>query len=125
MPFSRILSLLDKFRTMVNVSGRGTAWCPLWIILTSNDPPQQWYDPRRVTMPALLRRIHWTTEVKSKSSTFPLFNGHAPSSGPASEASGDRSPPADLVGPVLRSHGRITRFPFSVENVMSAPPGAE
>lgn len=60
MRISRLLTLLDKYRTMVNVSGRGAPWKATRVWITSNLHPREWYSAETVpeaSRLALMRRL--------------------------------------------------------------------
>lgn len=106
MSFSRLLTLLHEYRTHVNVCGRGTQWRACWIILTSNYPPDQWYDPERCHYPALKRRLHYVTNVHERSQKTILFGGLRPTDGsPRSLASSTGVDPREANAPTTQVVG--------------------
>lgn len=73
-----LLALLDVYPYMVNASGRGVPWLPLWIIITSNFHYSDWYADTAMHQPALARRIHFTTRMIPGQWPI-LFGGAKPS----------------------------------------------
>lgn len=66
LPWSFLLQLLDRYPFKVEIKGGSLPFRPTDIFITSNSPPEDWYDLEKIKgadIQALLRRIEVTLQI--------------------------------------------------------------
>lgn len=72
IPYDELLRILDEYALQVQVKGGHVSFVARRVIITSNKPPQEWYDPSRCPFEPLKRRLENVINLTTRWSLNPI-----------------------------------------------------